>query len=43
MHCMVKLNNLEDMVEPPLEGSLVASPSMLWKDEAMDLEAEVGR
>ena len=29
MRCMVKLNHLEDMVEPPLDGVLEASSSAM--------------
>ena len=43
MSCMVKLNNLENMVEPSLEGAPIALPSALRQDKAMDLEAEAGR
>ena len=40
---MVKLNDLEDMVESSLEGAPEASSSALRQDEAMDFEAEAGR
>lgn len=43
MHCMVKFNDLEEMVEPSLGGTLGASTSTPPKDEAMDLEEEEGR
>lgn len=43
MRCMVKLNDLEDMVEPPLDGVPKASSSAMRQNEAMDSEAEVGR
>ena len=38
MHCMVKLNNLEELAEPPLGGTPGASTSELPKDVAMDLD-----
>ena len=43
MRCMVKLNNLEDMVEPPLYGVPEASSSVMRQNEEMDTEAEVKR
>ena len=42
MRCMVKLNNLEELVEPPLGGTPGASTSAQPKDAAMDLEEEEG-
>lgn len=43
MRCMVKLNDLEELDEPPLGGTLGASTSAPPKDTAMDLEEEEGR
>lgn len=43
MCCMVKLNDLEELAEPPLGGTPGASPSTPPQEEAMDLEEEVGR
>ena len=43
MRCMVKLNDLEELVEPPLGGTLGASTSAPPQDEAMDLEEEARR
>ena len=41
MRCMVKLNDLEELAEPPLGGTLGTSSSGLPKDEAMDLDEGV--
>ena len=38
MRCMVKLNDLEELVEPPLGGNLGASTSELPKDAMMELD-----
>lgn len=43
MRCMVKLNDLEDMVEPPLDGVPEASCSTMRQNEEIDMEAEAGR
>ena len=43
MCCMVKLNDMEDMAERPLDGVLEASSSVMRQDDAMDLEAKAGR
>ena len=43
MSCMVKLNDLEGLAEPPLGGNPGASTSAPPKDAAMDLEVEEGR
>ena len=43
MRCMVKLNDLEEMVEPPLggtSGDLTLAPP---QEEAMDLDGVAGR
>ena len=42
MRCMVKINDLEEQVEPPLSGTLGASTSGTPKDDAMDVEESVG-
>ena len=42
MRCMVKINDLEGLVEPPLSGTLGASTSGPPKDETMDVEESVG-
>ena len=38
MRCMVKLNDLEELVEPPLGGTPGSSTSGLPKDEVMHLD-----
>ena len=38
MRCMVKLNDLEELVEPPLGGNSGISTSDLSKDMEMDLD-----
>lgn len=43
MRCMVKLNDLEDMAEPPLDGAPEASSSAMRQNEDMDTEAKAGR
>ena len=43
MRCMVKLNDLEDMIEPPLDGVPKASSLAMRQNEAIDTKAEVGR
>ena len=43
MRCMVKLNNLEDLAKPPLDGVLKASSSALRKHEGMEMDADAGR
>ena len=40
---MVKLNDLEDLEEPPLDGGLEASSSALRQWEGMDWDAAEGR
>ena len=40
MRGLVKLNELEDVVEPPLGGNQECSMSRLPRDEPMDMEAE---
>jgi hypothetical protein len=42
MRCMVKINDLEELAEPPLSGTLGASTSSTPKDNAMDVEESVG-
>lgn len=42
MRCMVKLNDLEELVEQPLGGTLGASTLGIPKDEAMDLDEGIG-
>ena len=39
---MVKMNDLEELAEPPLSGTLGASTSGTPKDDAMDVEESVG-
>ena len=41
MRCMVKINDLEELAEPPLSGTLGASTSSNPKDDAMDMEESV--
>ena len=43
MRGMVKLNDLEDMAEPPMNGGLEASSSAQRQQEGMDSEAGAGR
>lgn len=38
MRCMVKMNNLEELVEPPLQGNSGVSTLDLPKDVAMELD-----
>ena len=40
MQCMVKLNDLEELAEPPLGGTPGTSTSAPPKDAAMDLDEE---
>ena len=40
---MVKLNDLEDMVEPPLDGVPEALSSEMRQNKEMDTEEEVRR
>lgn len=40
MHCMVKLNDLEELAKPSLGGTLGASTSTPPKDVVMDLDEE---
>jgi hypothetical protein len=42
MQFMVKINNLEELAEPPLSGMLGTSTSGTPKDNAMDMEESVG-
>ena len=42
MWCMVKINDLEELVEPPLGGTLGVSTSGLPNDEAMDVDESIG-
>lgn len=42
MRCMVKINDLEELVEPPLGGTPDASTLGLPKDETMDMDESVG-
>ena len=42
MRCMVKINDLEELYEPSLSGTLGASTSSTPKDDAMDMEESVG-
>ena len=39
---MVKINNLEEKVEPSLSGTMGASTSRNQRDDAMDVEESVG-
>lgn len=43
MRCMVKLNDLEDMAEPPLDGAPKASSLVMRQNEEMDTEEEARR
>ena len=40
MRGLVKLNELEDVTKPPLNGNQELSVSRLPRDEPMDMEAE---
>ena len=40
---MVKLNDLEDLAEPPLDGGPEAPSSTLRQREGMEWDADVGR
>ena len=42
MLCMIKINDLEERVEPPLCGTMGASTSASFKGDAMDMEESVG-
>ena len=42
MRCMVKLNDLEELAEPPLGGTPDASTLKLPKEAAMDLDEAGG-
>ena len=42
MRCMVKINDLEELAEPPLSGTLGTSTSSPPKDKAMDMEEIIG-
>ena len=42
MRRMVKLNDLEDMAEPPLHGSIEASLGNQRPEEGNDMETEAG-
>lgn len=42
MRCMVKINDLEEHVEPPLSGMLGHSTSDTSKGDAMDVEESMG-
>jgi predicted heme/steroid binding protein len=42
MRCMVKIDDLEERVEPPLCGMMGASTSISFKGDAMDMEESVG-
>ena len=42
MWSLVKMNDLEDQVEPPLSGVMGASSSAIYKGEVMDVEESVG-
>ena len=42
MRCIVKINDLEEQVEPPLSGTRGASTSGTSKGDAMDVEESVG-
>lgn len=41
MRCIVKINDLEELVEPPLSGMMGASTLGTPKDDAMDVEESV--
>ena len=41
MRCMVKINDLEELAEPPLSGTLGASTSGPPKDKSMDVEESI--
>ena len=43
MRCMVKLNDLEELAEPPLGETLGTLTSAPPKDDAMDLTEKEGR
>ena len=43
MHCMVKLNDLEELAEPPMGGTSRDLTSTPPQEEAMDLDEEAER
>ena len=43
MRGMVKLNNLEDLAEPPLDGGPEAPSSTLRQHEGINLDVAIGR
>ena len=42
MRSLVKINDLEEQVEPPLSGEVKASSSTTYREDAMDIEENVG-
>ena len=42
MHYLVKINDLEERVEPPLSGTMGASTLTSYKGDAMDVEESMG-
>lgn len=38
MRCLVRVNNLEELAEPPLGGALEANTSGPSKEELLDME-----
>ena len=42
MRSLVKMNDLEDQVEPLISGAMVASSSTNFRGEAMDVDESVG-
>ena len=42
MRSLVKINDLEEQVEPPLSGEVRASSSATYRGDAMDIEEHVG-
>lgn len=42
MRCMVKLNHLEDMAEPPLDEAPKASSLAMRENQEMEMEVDAG-
>ena len=42
MHYMVKINDMEEQVEPPLSKTMGASTSSTSKGDTMDVEESMG-
>ena len=42
MRSLVKINDLEEQVEPPLSGEVRALSSATYRGDAMDIEEQAG-